>query len=160
MDNRFIRLADGPQTLPEKSRNGAIWGYTDHPNEYAPEVYETRRDVANGQALYLMEIEASPQDDLFVVNVGVFQNFIEHWVERPSLRDQFAPQYQEKREAYKQATDEIYQAYWDSRIPFFDYAGDYLNAEVVSFAPVPFDRMRIISKSDEFKPQLNISAAL
>ncbi len=162
--NRFIFLNYACPELPDEAHNAAIWGLhcpepkickTNTPDEY-PHLDIIRKQAARGETLYLLEIESTPTDKLFVCDIGVFKDtpnkkFPKNigWNSKKGLQ---------LREEETQRLAPFYVRHWKSLVPFDQYElGSYKKPEVVCFNEIPLERIEAISETDEFKSSLSPS---
>jgi len=148
-NNRFIRYGDGPSSLPDKAREGAIWGFhfpdpercDDGIRQTSPVCHDVREMVAQSERLHLVKITMPSSEGLFVCDTAVFA----------TVRNVNADE--AETQAYKDKASHAYTLYWESLIPFDQYnAGDYKEPEVVSFEAIPVSCMEIIHTTEEFVP--------
>ncbi len=143
----FIRREDTAPTLPQEACRKAIWGFReDNPNI----IDKLREDIAHGERLYLLEIETQASDEIYVCDTSVFKSIREEKfpdnIEWDSLKGK------ELRSAYNEQSKLLYAQYWESLVPFSQYvSGNYAEPEIVCFNDIPFDRIKCIHKTDEFK---------
>lgn len=132
--SRFIFLWNGSTDLPDKAHENAIWGLHEDQIEGAESI---RRQVAEGEKLYLLKITSPPEHDLYVADTSVFE----------AVRT--IPN------APKEMSTPAYDAYWRSLIPFDHYKpGMYKEPEVVCFTPVPFACVELAAEIEDYiKPR-------
>jgi len=155
--NHFIRYDIGPDSLPEMAREPVTFGLhcpepdicvTNTP-EINPNTPFIKEQTACRQMLYLLQITSLTSDQLFVADTGVFTKKDDLII--PSTVPVGSPKEKALIREFRKTLDPLYEAYWNSLIPFADYElGSYKEPEVICFTPIPVEYIKVLKKIDDF----------
>ncbi len=146
---RFLPLGlAGKFNLPPKAGDGAVFGLLDpqpvswmkHEYHQGEGLLETViKDMVRNKKILLLRCEILPTDDVHVAD-HVFH---------------MRPDYNGNRDVDNPATGEVKRAYWNSLIPAAHYSGQHIVPEVISFSPIPLERISVERIYDTHRDLLN-----
>jgi hypothetical protein len=87
-------------------------------------------DVCRRKNTLLLSFELTPQDKAFVVD-------------RAHIERQLYRLAKGQGEPTKEDRDKAYRAYWESRVPVFDYKGGYSVPQLTIWSPIAFERLHV-----------------
>lgn len=146
---RFMPLGLAEKfNLPPKAGEGAVFGLLEpQPAIWMEQEYHEGeglletilKDMVRGDEMLLLRCEVLPTDDVHVAD-HVFH---------------MRPDYNGNRDLDNPATGEVKRAYWNSLIPLAQYNGQHIVPEVISFSPIPLERISIERIHDSYRDLLN-----
>ncbi len=133
---RFIRLGNG-NGLPEEAHDGVIEGLLEPEpkswleNPEFPHFWNyLMHDICRDKEVMLLNFELMPKDKACVVERA--------HIERELYREPKCP----KKSTIK-TRNESFKKYWESRVPVFDYDGNYSAPQLAIWSGISFDRLKI-----------------
>ena len=133
---RFIRLGAADE-LPNEAHDGVIEGllepvpksWTDNPE--FPDLWSYLvHDVCKHDNVILLSFKLKPQDKAYVVERAHMERVL-YYKDKTGINP--------SQEQY----DNGYRLYWESRIPVFDYAGNYSVPQLAIWSGIEFDRLKV-----------------
>lgn len=142
---RLVETGPGSELVPPEATKPALFGF----NEPIPRSWVVYRDAMNvfdylmsccadkgkdddETNLILLEVELLPEDNPFVVDYVHVRHMARDFGSEP------------KSEAKGKIKAEGMKRYWESKVPLADYDGSFTLPEVVTWFPVPKERIHFI----------------
>lgn len=138
---RFIRLSIG-KGLPDEAYDNVIEGLLEPEpkswieNPEFPHFWNClMHDICKEKQVMLLSFDIDPKDKAYVVERA--------HVERELYRD--------PEKSTEKTRNKAYRKYWESRVPVFDYKGNYAAPQLAIWSGIEFERLRVewIKSTDE-----------
>lgn len=147
---RFVRLGLAEKfNLPGEAEEGAVFGLLEpQPISWMQHEYHEGEGLLEtiltdmlfrGDEMLLLKCSVLPSDKVYVAD-----HFFHMRKDYNGTNDFENP-----------ATAEVKRDYWHSMVPFSDYNGGHVMPEVISFSPIPLDRITVVKKYETTRMLIN-----
>lgn len=133
---RFIRFGDG-NGLPDGAHDGVIEGLLEPEprswleNPEFPHFWNyLMHDICRDNEVILLSFELNRDDKAYVV-------------ERAHVERELYRESKGQGKSTRETANEAFKKYWESRVPVFDYDGNYSTPQLAIWSGIPFDRLKV-----------------